>query len=108
MHALKDSLPIATGGLWKLRSVRQDGCYKAFDAWSDGFVRDEGCGVVGRKRLADEIEDGDPVLAVIRGSFVNQDGRSSSLTAPSGAAQEAVIRAALERAGAGPTGVGSS
>src|SRR3546814_19518299 len=83
-----------------------DGRCKAFDARADGFVRGEGCGVVGLKRRADASEDGDPVLAVIRGSFVNQDGRSSSLTAPSGAAQEAVIRAALERAGVGPSEVG--
>src|SRR3546814_15072719 len=65
-----------------------DGRCKAFDARADGFGRGEGCGVVVLKRLADAIEDGDPVLAVIRGSFVNQDGRSSSLTAPSGAAQD--------------------
>ena len=42
---------------------------------------------------------GDRVLAVIRGSAVNQDGRSSSLPAPSGLAQEAVVRSALASAG---------
>ena len=47
------------------------------------------------RRLSDAQTRGDRVLAVIRGSACNQDGRSSGLTAPNGAAQEAVIRAAL-------------
>ena len=47
------------------------------------------------KRLSDALADGDRVLAVIRGQAVNQDGRSSGLTAPNGLAQEAVIRLAL-------------
>jgi thioesterase domain-containing protein len=46
------------------------------------------------------------VRAVIRGSAVNQDGRSSGLTAPSGRAQEAVIRRALSVAGVAGKDVG--
>ena len=41
---------------------------KPFDAGADGFVRGEGCGVVVLKRLGDAVRDGDPVLAVVRGS----------------------------------------
>jgi acyl transferase domain-containing protein/thioesterase domain-containing protein/acyl carrier protein len=90
----------------KARMLAPDGRCKAFDASADGYVRAEGCGVVVLKRLADAIADGDVVRAVIRGSAVNQDGRSSGLTAPSGRAQEAVIRRALSVAGVAGKDVG--
>jgi myxalamid-type polyketide synthase MxaC len=89
----------------KLGVMAADGRCKTFDARADGYVRSEGCGMVVLKRLADALRDGDPVRAVIRGSAVNQDGRSSGLTAPSGPAQEAVIRTALMRAGIDPCNV---
>ena len=72
-----------------------DGACKTFDATADGLVRAEGCAVIALKRLADAIADGDPIMAVIRGSAANSDGRSSGLTVPNGLAQQAVIRAAL-------------
>lgn len=88
-----------------LRAMSPVGRCKSFDASADGYVRSEGCGVVLLKRLADAQRDGDRIFAVIRGSAVNQDGRSNGLTAPSGIAQEAVMRAALERAGWAPADV---
>ncbi|THA24433.1 aminotransferase class III-fold pyridoxal phosphate-dependent enzyme [Streptomyces sp. RKND-216] len=83
-----------------------DGRCKTFDAAADGYVRAEGCGVVVLKRLTDALRDGDPVLAVIRGTAVNQDGRSNGLTAPSGEAQRRVIRDALRDAGIQPARIG--
>src|ERR1700752_2252834 len=74
----------------------------AFDAAADGFVRGEGCGVVVLKRLSDALRDGDRVLAVVRGSALNQDGRSNGLMAPNPAAQSAVLRAAYANAGVPP------
>lgn len=68
---------------------------KTFDAAANGFVRAEGCGVIILKRLQDARADGDRILAVIRGSAINQDGRTSGLTVPNGPAQQAVIRQAL-------------
>jgi acyl transferase domain-containing protein/SAM-dependent methyltransferase/acyl carrier protein len=78
---------------------------KTFDADADGYVRSEGCGVVILKRLSEALNDGDHILALIRGTAINQDGRSSGLTAPNGPSQEAVIRAALENAGIEPADV---
>ena len=88
------------------RMLAPDGRCKTFSAAADGFSRGEGCGVVVLKKLADAEADGDRVLAVIRGTAVNQDGPSSALTAPNGPAQEDVIRAALARAGVKPREVG--
>ena len=67
-----------------------------FDAKADGFVPGEGCGVLVLKRLADALADRDPIRAVIRGTAVNHDGRTTVLTAPNGLAHEAVIRQALK------------
>ena len=79
---------------------------RAFDADADGFVRSDGCAVVLLKRLPDALRDGDRVLAVIRGTASNQDGRSVTLTTPSLDAQADVYRAALEVAGVDAATVG--
>src|SRR5690606_15594965 len=75
-----------------------DGRCWTFDAAANGFVRGEGCGLIVLKRLSDAQRDGDRVWAVIRGSAINQDGRSTGLTAPNVLAQAALLREALQRA----------
>jgi amino acid adenylation domain-containing protein len=97
--------PNWTVAFQKAGMLAADGRCKTFDAKADGYVRGEGCGAVVLKRLADAIADGDSILAVIRGTCVNQDGRSNGLTAPSGPSQQAVIRGALEDAGISPGAV---
>jgi acyl transferase domain-containing protein len=79
-----------------------DGRCKTFDARANGYVRGEGCGIVVLKRLSDALRDSDTILALIRGSAINQDGLSNGLTAPNGPSQEAVIRQALTNAGVTP------
>ena len=83
----------------KARMLSIDGRCKTFDASADGFVRGEGCGVVVLKRLSDAVADQDNILAVIRGTAVNQDGRTSGLTVPNGLSQQAVIHQAFENGG---------
>ncbi|MCB9527607.1 MAG: hypothetical protein H6701_04280 [Myxococcales bacterium] len=75
--------------------LSRGGRCRSFDAGADGFARGEGCGLVVLERLDDARRAGRPILAVIRGVAVNQDGRSAGLTAPNRHAQVAVIRAAL-------------
>ncbi len=83
----------------KLKALSPSGFSRAFDARADGYVRGEGCGVVALRRLSDARRDGDPILAVIRGSAVTHNGHVGGLTVPSAEAQERVIRECLETAG---------
>ncbi|MFC3994313.1 SDR family NAD(P)-dependent oxidoreductase [Nocardiopsis sediminis] len=79
---------------------------RPFDADADGLVRSEGCGAVVLKRLGDALRDGDAVHALLRGSALNQDGRSNGLTAPSPLAQADVLRRGLAAAGSAPDDIG--
>lgn len=98
--------PESTLGRCSIKSLAPDGRCKTFDASADGYGQAEGCGMVVLKRLSDAIADGDHILAVIRGSAMNHDGPSSSLTVPNEAAQERVIQDALQNAQVKPEEVG--
>ena len=50
---------------------------------ADGFVSAEGAVVLTLKRLDDAMADGDRILAVIRGTATNQDGRTINISTPS-------------------------
>jgi acyl transferase domain-containing protein len=93
---LAPSLSIAFA---QAQMLSPDGRCKTFSDEANGYVRGEGVGILVLKRLSDAERDADKIVAVVRGSAVNQDGRSSGLTAPSGLAQESVLRAALKSAG---------
>jgi acyl transferase domain-containing protein/aryl carrier-like protein len=86
----------------QIKAVSPDGRCKTFDASADGYGRAEACGMLALKRLADAERDGDPVLAVIRGTAVGHDGPSSGLTVPYGPAQVQVLSDAVARSGLHP------
>lgn len=97
--------PVETIGLTKGKMLSPDGRCKTFDDAANGYVRSDGCGVLILKRLDDALKDGDRVRAVVLGSAVNQDGLTNGLYAPSGPAQQAVIRRALNVAGVAPADI---
>lgn len=82
--------------------VSPDGHCRAFDHRSAGTVVSSGVGVVVLRRLADALEDGDHVHAVIRGSAVNNDGAGKvGYLAPSVGGHASVVAEALAVAGVG-------
>ena len=83
-----------------------DGRCKTLDASADGYVRAEGAAVL-QLRVVHSLagEPRQPPHVLVLGAAVNQDGRSSSLTAPSGPAQQALLKAALSVAHVPPSKV---
>lgn len=99
--------PHTTRLIERTHSLSRDGACKPFDARANGFARSEGCGMVVLKRLPDAVRDGDSVHGVLLGSALNQDGKSSGLTAPNVVAQQRVIATAIVDAGLSPGQLGA-
>ncbi|MCY1021701.1 beta-ketoacyl synthase N-terminal-like domain-containing protein [Pyxidicoccus sp. MSG2] len=101
------SLPQKSGYLFQPEGIQSpDGHCRAFDAKAAGTVGGNGLGVVLLKRLQDALDDGDSILAVVKGSAINNDGSGKiGFTAPGVEGQAEVIRAALSLAEVPPESV---
>eukprot|EP01038_Epipyxis_sp_PR26KG_P007976 gene7976-10816_t len=90
---LESSIACAVAGM-----TSPDGICHSFDESANGYARGEGCGVIILKRSKEAMDDNNKAYAVIKGSAVSQDGKSASLTAPNGLAQQRLIKNALKDA----------
>ncbi len=111
--------PQFVNGFWAIAGMLSpEGRCKTLDASADGYVRAEACGILMLVSLTprpneslDHLPGGSSssgssgLMAVLLGAAVNQDGRSSSLTAPNGPAQQSVIRQALASSRSGASAV---
>ncbi|KAF5135193.1 Asperfuranone polyketide synthase afoG [Metarhizium anisopliae] len=87
-----------------LGMLSPDGRSYAFDSRANGYGRGEGVATIVIKRLSDALAANDPVRAVIRETALNQDGKTDTITTPSGAAQVELMRECYRRAGLDPRG----
>jgi acyl transferase domain-containing protein/acyl carrier protein len=101
-------LPARKGHLWMEGNIySRDGHIRPFDAEASGTIFGSGVGAVALKRLADAIDDGDHVYAVLRGSAVNNDGGDrAGFTAPGVEGQVQLIVEALAAAKVHPDTIG--
>ena len=76
-----------------------DGVSHSFDSSANGYGRGEGVGGIVIKPLRAALADGDTIRAVIRGSGINQDGKTPGITMPSEQAQAALIKTTYAAAG---------
>ncbi|KAK3290192.1 BcPKS5, polyketide synthase [Chaetomium fimeti] len=83
----------------KLHMLSPTGTSKMWDAAADGYARGEGVASVVLKPLSAALRDGDHIDCIIRGTAVNQDGKTTGITVPSNQAQAALIREAYARSG---------
>lgn len=96
--------PQKEGYLWYSGMIfSKDGHCRPFSADANGTISGNGSGVVVLKRLSDAKREGDTIVAVIKGSAVNNDGiQKVGYTAPSIAGQKTVIQSALKDAALAP------
>ncbi|ORA83309.1 polyketide synthase [Mycobacterium malmoense] len=90
----------------KQHALSDDGHCRPFTAHATGTVWAEGAAIFVLQRESAARRDGRRILAEVRASAVNQDGRTAGLTAPSGAAQTRLFRRAIAQADIRPEQVG--
>ena len=98
-------LPEITIAASQAGMMASDGQCKTFDQNADGYVRGEGAGVIILKRMEEAVKDRNRILAVIKGSSINHNGKSNGLTAPSKNQQAKLMTTTLAKANLKPEDV---
>jgi acyl transferase domain-containing protein len=90
--------PFVFAGLCGPSMLAKRGRCFTFDVGAEGYARGDGFGGMYTKASEDE-EDNISQISCLMGVFINQDGRSATLTAPNGVAQQQCIRNSMSEAG---------
>ena len=90
----------------KQHALSDDGHCRPYSAHASGTVWAEGAAMFVLQRRSRAVADGRRILAEVRASGLNSDGRSNGLMAPSGDAQLRLFRRAIAQAGVDPVDVG--
>ncbi len=75
------------------QALSASGRCKSFDITADGYGRGEGFLAIAMAPQG--VIKGNEALAIVSATVINQDGRSSSLTAPNGPAQSKLVSKAI-------------
>jgi mycobactin polyketide synthetase MbtC len=89
----------------KQHALSDDGHCRPYSAHPSGTVWAEGAAMFVLQRKSAALREGRRIVAEVRASAVNQDGRSAGLSAPSGVAQARLFRRAMNQAGVRPEDV---
>ncbi|MDC0680905.1 beta-ketoacyl synthase N-terminal-like domain-containing protein [Sorangium atrum] len=89
-------------GFCALSAMSRTGQSRPFSSEADGLVPAEGAAFVVLERLSDAEAAGRPILGVIRGVGLSNDGRGRGLLAPAVEGQLRAMRAAYATAGLDP------
>src|SRR5690348_17371969 len=86
----------------KQHALSDDGHCRPYSAQASGTVWAEGAAMFVLQRKSAALRAGRQIVAEVRATAMNQDGRSAGLSAPSGDAQVRLFRRAISQAGIKP------
>ncbi len=92
--------------LSQIQNISDSSVAHVFGEGGKGFVPSEGVGTVVLKRLSDAEMDNDTILAVIRGSAINHNGKGNGYFVADPVQQTNVIKKALEKSQVDPQSIG--
>ncbi|OTB04920.1 hypothetical protein M426DRAFT_261564 [Hypoxylon sp. CI-4A] len=82
-----------------LHMLSPTGNSRMWDASANGYARGEGVAALFLKPLSRALADGDNIIAVIRETGVNSDGRTKGITLPNPHAQSTLIKETYQKTG---------
>ena len=89
----------------ELGFLSPSGRCRSFDAAGDGYGRGEGVLALLLKPLEEALANHDPIRAVIKGTRLNQDGRTQGITLPSADAQKHNMEGLYSKLGLSPNDI---